>query len=1096
MYRKWSTLVLVALALPVAAFAQSTGKLSGRVIDAETGEGLPGANVLIVGTQFGTAADFDGNYTILGLPVGEYDVQASFVGFSPQTVTDVEINSGYTRELNFALSAGDILDEIVVEYERPLIQRDALGSPRVVTGDEIQNLPVRGVARIASLQSGVVSDEGDNDLNVRGGRDNDVIYFVDGVKVVGGASALGVPQSAIQEQEMLIGGLPAKYGDAVGGVISVSTRNASTKFFGSVEALTSEALDDFGYNEVEATLGGPILGNKLGFFVSGEYYDIADANPQARGFLQLRDGLLDEIRLAPQSIQYLDSTGATRYRPLPGDLASGTTTASLVDPDMGETFVDIVNRTDILEEDDFETSASKINDYSRGYTLTGKFNLQPVNAIRVAVGGTYADRDFRDYDRLSGLFNPDRAQQEDRETRRGFVTMTHYLSDRTFYQVQASYEDYRAWSYNPAFSRDVEDVFNYSDIDNPINAVAARYKTIVQRDEDLGGPFIRQQFADNQYPLNVVGRNLYSLPGQRSVGYAKSRTEQLRFQFNATTQLGIHQIEFGGEYEQRTQRAFSISESGVQRIAGFAAGDTRQELGADTISAYSEVSYPAIVNNINYYGYDFRGINEVDSENLAAFAATNPSDEDLNIAPVEPIYYAGYLQNKIEYRDLVVQIGARIDVYDANQRVLRDQFALVPVVRASDIADAPASVGDDFAVYYNGDDITGFRDLAGRFYDANGQELAPGRTPQGRARAANEELGSSTLQEGAFEDYEPDVTFQPRVGVTFPITDQALFFAHYDVLAQRPSVNFIETLQDYQLRLGDPGTLGNPNLKPERVTEYEAGFRQRLGENAAIQISGFFRQIDDLIQLRALKNVFPNNYSTYQNVDFGTVKGVEVEFDLRRFNNVSMNANYTLSFAEGTGSDASTTSRIFWLREANPFVPNFLSPLDFDRRHTANVTLDYRLGDGDGPEIAGTRLLENFGFNILASFKSGKPYSRYLDPFPVDQQVRQSGLAGQINGSNLPASFLLNLKVDRRFSVGPADMTAFLEVENLLDADNVTNVWQATGSANTDGYLESPDGLQDFPRGTIDRFYYRNRIASPYNYGIPRQTRLGLRLNF
>ncbi len=185
MYRKWSILMLVALALPVAAFAQSTGKLSGRVLDSETGEGLPGATVLIVGTQFGTAADFDGNYTILGLPVGEYDVQVSFVGYSNQTVTDVEINSGYTRELNFTLSPGEMLDELVVEYQRPLIQKDALGAPRVVSGDEIQNLPVRGVAasRLSSRASSAT--KGRTTSTFAADATSDVIYFVDGVKVTG-----------------------------------------------------------------------------------------------------------------------------------------------------------------------------------------------------------------------------------------------------------------------------------------------------------------------------------------------------------------------------------------------------------------------------------------------------------------------------------------------------------------------------------------------------------------------------------------------------------------------------------------------------------------------------------------------------------------------------------------------------------------------------------------------------------------------------------------------------------------------------------------------------------------------------------------------
>src|SRR5690554_2232623 len=128
MLRKWSTIVLLLLATPVLALAQNTGKLAGRVLDASTGEPLPGANVVIEGTQLGTASDVEGNYFIIGVPVGTYDIQASFVGYSPQTVTGVAINSGYTRELDFSLQPGAELDEIVVEYERPLIQRDAIGA--------------------------------------------------------------------------------------------------------------------------------------------------------------------------------------------------------------------------------------------------------------------------------------------------------------------------------------------------------------------------------------------------------------------------------------------------------------------------------------------------------------------------------------------------------------------------------------------------------------------------------------------------------------------------------------------------------------------------------------------------------------------------------------------------------------------------------------------------------------------------------------------------------------------------------------------------------------------------------------------------------
>ena len=103
MLRKWSAVVLALLAVPALALAQGTGKVAGTVTDATTGEALPGAAVQLLGTTLGTATNLDGNYYIIGVPVGATDVQASFVGYQTETVTGVEVSTGYTRELNFAL---------------------------------------------------------------------------------------------------------------------------------------------------------------------------------------------------------------------------------------------------------------------------------------------------------------------------------------------------------------------------------------------------------------------------------------------------------------------------------------------------------------------------------------------------------------------------------------------------------------------------------------------------------------------------------------------------------------------------------------------------------------------------------------------------------------------------------------------------------------------------------------------------------------------------------------------------------------------------------------------------------------------------------
>jgi hypothetical protein len=118
-------------------------------------------------------------------------------------------------------------------------------------------------------------------------------------------------------------------------------------------------------------------------------------------------------------------------------------------------------------------------------------------------------------------------------------------------------------------------------------------------------------------------------------------------------------------------------------------------------------------------------------------------------------------------------------------------------------------------------------------------------------------------------------------------------------------------------------------------------------------------------------------------------------------------------------------------------------------------------------------------------------------PYARHSPVRLTGLKGQINGNNLPASSLVNLRVDRAFQItDKATVTAYVWVQNLLDQDNVIDVYQFTGAPDEDGYLDSALGLSEFPIGSIGRDYYSFRLDSPFNYGIPRQTRVGLRLNF
>ncbi|HEX8387128.1 MAG TPA: von Willebrand factor type A domain-containing protein, partial [Rubricoccaceae bacterium] len=135
-----AVLLLGALAPP--AHAQATGTLAGAVLEEDGVTTVIGATVRIDGTSFATATDIDGNYRIIGVPVGTYSVTASYTGYPSQTRTDVHVMAGATRQLNFTLSSA-ALEEVVVTYEAPFITNDAIGAPRVVTDATAQERGTR-----------------------------------------------------------------------------------------------------------------------------------------------------------------------------------------------------------------------------------------------------------------------------------------------------------------------------------------------------------------------------------------------------------------------------------------------------------------------------------------------------------------------------------------------------------------------------------------------------------------------------------------------------------------------------------------------------------------------------------------------------------------------------------------------------------------------------------------------------------------------------------------------------------------------------------------------------------------------------------------
>ena len=235
--------VFVALLISVSfAYSQSQGTIKGKMLDKETGEPLPFANVVVMkgGQQVaGAQTDFDGKFTIPALNPGSYDLIAKYVGYQDIRVNGVIVNGG---QITFVpdLKAGqgvDLAEFEVIEYEVPLISKDQTSSGGTVTRENIAKMPGRSAVSVAQTVGGVYSkDDGSTDLNVRGSRSNATDTYIDGIKVRGSQN---LPNSAIEQVSVITGGLPAQFGDVTGGIVNITTRGASSEWFGGIEYLTS-----------------------------------------------------------------------------------------------------------------------------------------------------------------------------------------------------------------------------------------------------------------------------------------------------------------------------------------------------------------------------------------------------------------------------------------------------------------------------------------------------------------------------------------------------------------------------------------------------------------------------------------------------------------------------------------------------------------------------------------------------------------------------------------------------------------------------------------------------------------------------------------
>ena len=1205
----------------IFTYAQVT--LSGKTVD-EKGEPVPSVIIIVKKngvSKANTQSDFDGLYRVTNLDPGTYDVEFQLLGFSTQVQKNVKLTPGVIVLNGKMMEDAKMLGTVeIIEYKVPIVKVDQTTQGGTLTSEQIAKLPTKDIsALVGTAAPGIAVSPDGGAINIKGSRANGTDFYIDGIRVRGSNQ---VPANEIEQLEVITGGIEAKYGDVTGGIISITTKGPANKFSGAVELESSQYLDAFGYNFLNANVSGPIIsksrdGGKykesiLGFRLSGQVRTNKDANPSAIGIYRVKDDVLKQLEEKP-----LVSIG------------NGTQVAA----------------AEQLTAKDFDILKIRPYQNYKQYDFVGKLDAKISKAMDVTFTGNYYKIDQQFDPGSWGVFNShnnptsyiDRIRTNIRfrhrlgGTERGGNTArsTSSVIENAQYSLQGGYEKNFSDQSDP---RHGDNLFNYGYIGqfnyryqpdirevldtstgfpqivprhlgyrrelvgykrSEINKVLANYNNGIDIDAAgnnvniFNGAFNRDNLGQVWNFHQNVG-NVYN-SFRKSEGNLITGVATLNFDFLPRgSKENAHNIQIGAIYEQRVDRAYAISPFGLWNLAELrqndningTALDTTKIVGDTIINGTKVNIYAPLKNNevanqtdiqfykryrqklglselalgnvsnltpdqmsldmftarelndqgfLGYYGYDYLGKKLTGKVSFNDFFTARGADgaRTFPVAPVQPLYVAGYIQDKFRFKDIIFSVGLRLDRFDANTKVMKDPYSLYEVMTAKEYYDnvlktkKPDNIEDDYKVYlttntlgktnynYKESDIRAYRS-GDQWYTKNGQPSDPvvlfGEGAQTFAKYKSDTF-PTIKQLGfdpsiSFEDYKPQTNLMPRLAFSFPISDVANFFAHYDILVARPSSNNIVTALNY-FYFDDNGRTpeNNANLKPERTIDYEVGFQQKLNDYSGIKIAAYYKEMRDMIQLRYFKYLPAplkvNEYTSYGNLDFGTVKGFTFQYDLRQISHVSGTINYTLQFADGTGSDPASQRGLN--RRGNIRT---LSPLDYDERHRITATIDYRYDDGkyDGPRLFGTDIFKNAGANLQVVTVSGRPYTKYRQPQPFSA----SQIEGEINGSRLPWIFNLDMRIDKTLTIAknaknPLDLNVYLRVQNILDVRNINGVYAATGSADDDGYLTSARGQSELANtaasrpGDLEAYQqsYLMRMLNPNFYSFPRRIFLG-----
>ncbi len=1096
------TILLSVAILPAHVFSAATGQIKGTIIDKKTKEPVVGASVMIVGTQRGAKSDFDGKFIITQVEPGVYTLRVTHIHYTEVEITNVEVQSDLTKQVNIEMEEKAVeVEKIVVRAKKDPIERVQTSSQLTVTAKEIQSQPVTTVQDLLTQVAGVVTGR-EGEIFIRGGRAGEVSYILDGVPIddplagVGQAGAsLSLASGSIQEFTVIKDGFDPEYGDAVSGIIKITTRTGSkdntrlnvqylTDDFGNSDlnkysrnsdyarfsisgpdpifktrilpALGLNFLEDqeltyYLYTEVDKNDGyyqysrydTPVTRKKNGFF------DFFGINIPER--LQNRYHWMMNLKFRPrQNLKFILSYKDTQQRYTLFDWAYRYTSATAPVWEKKLKTLSLEVLQSLTKSMNYEMILSYTQNMVRqqpGDPNNPGHGLDPDQFMLEYEWEGYEDRNHNGrYDPPEPIINlfPDTAIYGTDFTGPAY-TYGEYIWDENTQGGIGGWSDFRfnnngmidSLEGEPFIDLNGNGVWDAGDFlyDKNGNGVLDPDRVALVR-APLPEPYID---GDSVLGEPFKDMNFNGVYDEGIDGFVKCVCpENMDLNHNGKYDgpndpwsPGIPFIDRNGNGLYDPPNNFYDEGEPFVDVNGNGKWDNG---GSSTFLNPGTYDATALwhYHRIDTYRGELKVFREMGAHQLKAGASVRKLDFIYHEIEQPYILYTGR-DDGGPYPDR----GAFRDMFEyspwAGTVYFRDKLEYGSMI---------ASLG-----------------LRWDFFIQDKNRLIP------VARA--DDLGGSII----LGDRQK---LSPRIGFSYPISDKAKVHFNYGHFYQMPYLTQMYARNTSSVDQNK--VIGNYNLDYKKTVQYSFGVKYAMSQDYSIDISGYFK--DEFDKINSAEVVVGGlTRQQYRNKDYGRSRGFELELDKRGGGYVNGYLSYTYAFAYGKASEASREWQTDFEISREPLSE---APLDEDVRHQLNARIQIFVPSTVKPRLFGIPIPNAWSLAINANIHSGKPFTPSREYPNISREI---GEDIQRNSLRMPSVVNFNIRLTKDFKFVGLDCSYILWIENIFNSRNVTTVYSNTGRPDTQ------QNINYIVKGGTE--YDLN----PGNWDYGRQIRMGFEIN-